>query len=487
MALNSPTLLFLFLPVFLAAYAVLGNRLRNGILLFFSLAFYIWSDPFYSPFIFTLVIINLLMARGIHQSKPDSRKRSCLLTVGIAINLFSLLVFKLFAAYGQPLLGLLTQSGLPAPDWVSTALPLVARLPLGFSFLTFQAISLLVDASRQPLPEPPHCLPVSTYLLMFPKIIAGPIVRFRETAAHFRDRAFSTDQAAAGLRRFILGFAKKALIADQLSRITDRGIFNQPPLQIPAAVAWLVLVSYTLQIYFDFSAYSDMAIGLGQALGFDFGENFNYPYLSASITDFWRRWHISLSNWFREYVFYPLERKRASVRWLNQPLNLIIVFLLVGLWHGITPPFIAWGLLQGAALVWERSSFGAWLRKLWRPLQTMYALAVIMLGWVFFRSPSLAYAWNFLKALFGYSHPTAPLPFSAFPPVSPLVWGALAAAALLSFPILPALNKGIAHKLPAERTAAFVWVKNTLALALFVSGLIVQAGTSFQPFIYGGF
>jgi alginate O-acetyltransferase complex protein AlgI len=189
----------------------------------------------------------------------------------------------------------------------------------------------------------------------------------------------------------MLGFAKKALIADQLARVTDRGIFDQPPHLIPTGIAWLVIICYTLQIYFDFSAYSDMAIGLGQALGFNLAENFNYPYRSASITEFWRRWHISLSNWFRDYVFYPLEWKRKSVRWLNQPLNVLILFLLVGLWHGLTPPFIVWGLLQGAALVWERGRFGIWLRSLWRPLQNFYTLTIIVLGWVFFRSPSLAH------------------------------------------------------------------------------------------------
>ena len=491
MALNSPTFLSLFLPVSLVFYVVGGNRYRNFFLLFFSLIFFIWGDPLYFPFIFGLALVNFLLLRGMQKSLSGSRKRARLLAAGVVINLASLLLFKILAAYGQSLLDLALQSGLRVPGWAVSNLPRAAHLPLGLSFLTFQAISMLVDESRQNPQDQPRFLPVFTYLLMFPKAIAGPIVRFRETARQIQEQYFSASQAAAGLRRFMLGFAKKALIADQLALITDRGIFNQPPHHIPTGIAWLVILSYTLQIYFDFSAYSDMAIGLGQVLGFDFGENFNYPYLSASISEFWRRWHISLSNWFRDYVFYPLERKRRSSQWLSQwlsqSLNILIVFLLTGLWHGITPPFIAWGLLHGAALALERGRFGSWLRNLWRPLQHCYALGVIMSGWVLFRSPSLPFAWNYLKTLTGFTKHAAYLPFSVFPPVSPLVWSALTAGVLFSFPIMPSLQKYFTRKLTPEKTAALAWAQNTLVLALFVIGIIVQAGTSYQPFLYGGF
>ncbi len=346
---------------------------------------------------------------------------------------------------------------------------------------------MLVDASGQKDTEIPQLLPVSSYLLMFPKATSGPIARFQNITVHIRQRNFDLYQTAAGTRRFMLRFAKKALIADQLALLTSRDLFSQSPLRLPIGLAWLGLLCYTLQIYFDFSAYTDMAVGLGQALGFKFGENFNFPYLSRSITDFWRRWHISLSQWFRDYVFYPLELKRRSIPWLKQPLNILIVFLLTGLWHGITPPFIIWGLLQGAALIMESGGFGSWLKKLWLPLQHGYALTLIMLGWVVFRSPNLQYAWNYLKALAGFGKPAAILTFTAYPPVSPLTWIALAVAILFSFPIIPAIQKLFSLEFSPEKAGVFVWAQNVFALALFVAGVIVQAGTSYLPFIYGEF
>lgn len=487
MALNSPTFLFLFLPVFLILYLVSPVRCRNFLLLLFSLFFFIWSDPLYSPFIFGLVLVNFFLLQGMQKCPLGSRKRSRLLSLGVVINLISLIFFKLFLAYGQPLLFSASESGLHVSSWVSAVLHRSAHFPLSLSFLTLQAISMLADASGQKSAERSHFLPVSSYLLLFPKAISGPITRFQEITDQMKKREISIPQTAAGIRRFMLGFAKKALIADQLALITGREIFSQSPLHLPAGLAWLALLCFTLQIYFDFSAYTDMAVGLGQSLGFDFGENFNYPYLSQSITEFWRRWHISLSKWFRDYVFYPLELKRRSIKWLIQPLNILVVFLLTGLWHGVTPPFIAWGLLQGAALVLESGRFGIWLKKLWRPLQNGYALSVIMLGWILFRSPTLLYAWNYLKALAGFSKPAAWLTFTAYPPVSPLVWFALAAGILFSFPFLPAFQKRFTQHSSPEKAVAWVWIQNALALALFAAGIIVQAGTSYLPFIYGEF
>jgi alginate O-acetyltransferase complex protein AlgI len=487
MTLNSPTFLFIFLPIFLIFYFISPFRYRNFLLLLFSLFFFIWGDPLYAPFIFVLVLISFLMLRGMQNAPQGSRQRRAFLSVGVVANLASLICFKLFSAFWQPLLSLAQTSGIAIQGWVASNLSRLAHIPLGFSFLALLSISMLLDAFWRDPEEQPRFLPVSLYLLMFPKAQSGPIMRFRETAALLKQRTASLEKAAAGARRFMLGFAKKALIADQLSLLTDRGIFNQNPAQIPFGLAWLAIVSYTLQIYFDFSAYSDMAIGLGQVLGFDFGENFNYPYAAVSITDFWRRWHISLSNWFRDYVFYPLEMSRRSSSWLSQPLNILIVFLLTGLWHGVTPPFIVWGLLQGGAIALERGPFGAWLQRLWRPFQHAYALAVIMLGWVFFSAASLPYAWNFLKALAGASRQNAYLPFSVFPPVSTLIWAALAAGIVFSFPVVPAFLKRMYHNQSSEKMKLLALSQNLMAVALFVIALIVQAGTSYAPFIYGGF
>lgn len=487
MALNSPTFIFLFLPVFLILYFASPLRIRNFLLLLFSLFFFLWSDTLYAPFIFGLVLINFFILSAIKTGPLVSRKRSRLLFFGLAVNLASLILFKVFIAWWQSLPDLAAVSELEVPGWLASALPRAAHFPLSLSFLSLQAISMLVDASAQKTVDQPQLLPVSSYLLMFPKAISGPITRFQDIAGQIKQRNTDLTQAAAGIRRFMLGFAKKALIADQLALLTGRELFSQSPFRLPAGLAWLGLLCYTLQIFFDFSAYTDMAVGLGQALGFNFGENFNYPYLSRSITDFWRRWHISLSQWFRDYIFYPLELKRRSVPWLKQPLNILIVFLLTGLWHGITPPFIVWGLLQGAALILESGRFGVWLKKLWIPLQHGYALALIMLGWVIFRSPNLSYAWNYLGALAGLSKPAAELTFTAYPPVSPLIWFALAAGILFSFPVIPAIQKRFSRNQSPENTGVLCWVQNVFTLALFIAAIIVQAGSSYQPFIYGEF
>ena len=486
MTLNSPAFLFLFLPAFLASFALAGRRLRAPLLLFFSLGFFLWSEPLFFPFIFTLALLNASLAQTLQKNALQKRARPRLLAAGVTLNLLCLLFFKVISAYWVPLLDLAGQAGFAIPNRVISLLPRVARLPLGFSFLTFQAISMLVDASQQPPMGTVSLVEMLNYLLMFPKAIAGPLVRLDESARQLRAPDVSLSNAASGLRRFMFGFAKKTLIADQLALISAGGLFEQAPNNIPTGVAWLVLLAYSLQLYFDFSAYSDMAIGLGQALGLRFVENFNYPYLATSIADFWRRWHISLSTWFRDYVFYPLERKRRSYPWLNQRINLLIVFLLTGLWHGVIPTFILWGLLHGGALALEQGPFGAWLRKQVRPLRHLYALVVILAGWVFFRSPDLVYAWGFFKSLAGFSTRTM-LPFSIFPPVSTLSWAALAVALLFCFPTKTVLEKALTRAIPPEKSSLLAWVFNLLALALFIGGIVVQAGSNYQPFIYGEF
>ncbi len=456
--------------------------MRGALLLFSSAAFLIWGDPLYFPVSFSLALLTWLFLAGIQKYAADNRKLKLLKTAGVVVNLACLLCFKILAAYGPAILAHISRAGISVPSRVSLYLPQIARLPLGLSFLAFQAISLLLDAPYEAAKNEKLFLPASLHLLMFPKVISGPLLRFDQLHDQLNGKIFSIEQIAAGLRRFMLGFAKKALIADQLALITGQGIFTQAPQHIPTSVAWIVMLSYTLQIYFDFSAYSDMAIGLGQALGFKFPENFNDPYWSVSITDFWRRWHMTLSAWFRDYVFYPLEKKRAAAKKGSQSWNILIVFLLTGLWHGITPPFIIWGLIQGAALVVERGSFGRWLRGRWRPFQHIYALSVIMLGWVFFRSPSLAYAFGFLKTLVNFFNSAGPLPYTAFPPVSKLSWAAFTVGILLSLPL-----KRLFKKTPIENNSGWLWARNILVLALFIAAVIVQAGTNYQPFIYGDF
>jgi alginate O-acetyltransferase complex protein AlgI len=324
MELNSPTFLFIYLPIFFVLYAICGKRYRNHLLILSSLIFFIWGDPLYFPISFILVLLDWLFLQGIQMNGSIPSRQKRLQATGIVINLLCLLFFKALASYGQSLAALAQHSVLAVPTWLTNNLPRIAHLPLGLSFLTFQAISLLLDAPYDS-DEKSLFQPVALHLLMFPKAISGPLVRFGRIRSQTQEREFTPSRIAAGLRRFMLGFAKKALIADQLALVTDGGIFTQAPQRIPTGVAWIVIICYTLQIYFDFSAYTDMAIGLGQVLGFKLPENFNDPYWSVSITDFWRRWHMTLSGWFRDYVFYPLETKRASSGRHTQSLNILIV------------------------------------------------------------------------------------------------------------------------------------------------------------------
>jgi len=487
MSLNSPAFLFIFLPLFLLAYTLTGKRWRNPVLMVFSALFLLWSDPLFAPLLILLVCLNFIFLRQVQKPHSSPNHPTGWLGFAIGVNLVILLAFKVLATYGMELLPSL-ETSLPYPiQKVFAYLLKINQFPLGLSFLAFQAINMLVDASQPAKQQSYSFASIFNFLIAFPKLISGPILRFRQVIPSFEQRPFHSSQMAAGIRRFLTGFVKKTIIADQLALITDGGIFNQPPAGISTGIAWLAIIAFTLQIYIDFSAYTDMAIGLGQVMGFSFPENFNYPYVSTSITEFWRRWHITLSGWFRDHVFYPLERKRRFIHWLTQPINTMIVFVLTGLWHGITPTFIFWGLLQGAAISVERTAIGKWKDHLWLPIRHGLTLLTILLGWVFFRSPSLPHAWGFLQTLVGIHQSTAPLPFSVLPPLTIFMWFALIAGTLLSFPILPAIEKYLEGKFSVHTSAWRGWLKDGLLLALFILGIIFQAGTSYQPFIYGGF
>jgi alginate O-acetyltransferase complex protein AlgI len=486
MALHTPVFLFLFLPVFLLTYLLAGRTNRNSALLVFSLVFFAWSEPFYFPVILGLSLLNLLFFRWMKRKPTGSRVGRQVLTLCIGINVASLLFFKLLSTYGEGWFALLAGKGIVLPAWITFLLSFSFHLPLGVSFFSFASISMLVDSYRSPEIADVSTGNMLNYLLIFPKVIAGPIVRFKDTLYQIREREWDWSGMEMGIRRFMVGFAKKTLIADQLALITDRGIFTESPSHIPLGVAWLALVSFSLQIYYDFSGYTDMAIGLGRMLGFHFMENFDYPYLSKSISEFWRRWHTSLSSWFRDYVFYPLERKRREIPFLSQSLNILIVFLLTGLWHGVTGPFIAWGLLHGLALVLERGPWGAWISKVWKPVQHVYAIGVIMLGWVFFRSPTVGYAWNLIKVLLGIIPSSSRIPYSVLPPVANLTWAALIVGILFSIPLAVPLRREL-DAAAAKHPVIFAWVRNIFLLLLFIAGVAAQTSANYQPFIYGEF
>lgn len=486
MSFHTPLFLFAFLPICLLVYLVASRRYRNWIALAASLVFFSWGQLYYLPLMLFVILVNYFLGKRLEKLR-DTPGAQRWLAAGIILNIVLLFFFKILVGYGV--------------DWIASGLKIAlpadllkmfkdSPIPLGFSYVTFQLIAYLLDIHNEVHDSENNLLNFALYVMLFPKIITGPIARYRDVGEQLANRTISSQGVASGIRRFILGMAKKILIADTIAR-TINPFYAQNYPYFSTGIAWLALVGYSLQLYFDFSGYTDMAIGLGQMLGFQFVENFNYPYISKSITEFWRRWHISLSTWFRDYVFYPLEfkRRRAPFR---QQTNIIIVFLLTGLWHGLTLNFIIWGLVHGLALAFEMTSLGRRLKKAWAPIQHIYALGVIMLGWLFFRSPTPYFAIRFLARLAGWQGHIQTLPFAQTQPLPIIdhsVWLALALGVLFSLPVFPALRKAW-KKLVDQRPAMDFPLTVALDLLLFVL-LITAVGsnisTNLVASIYGGF
>jgi alginate O-acetyltransferase complex protein AlgI len=403
MLFSSTVFLFLFLPVVLALYFGLGRRTWNVVLLVASLVFYAWGEPVMVALMLVSIAGNYVFGWWVDRSRANGRGRG-VTALAVGLNLGLLVVFKYADWLWGSLGGLLAQAGIletaPLPlggilfpsgvlhDRLLTADDHI-RLPIGISFFTFQALSYLIDVYRREEEVQKNPLDFGLYIALFPQLIAGPIVRYRDVARQVVQRSVSLAQFASGVRRFVIGLGKKVLIANVCGRVSD-GIFGANPGEITPAVAWLGTVSYALQAYFDFSGYSDMAIGLGRMFGFEFRENFVHPYVSRSMTEIWRRWHISLSSWFRDYLYIPLGGNRISPA--RTYLNLLVVFVLCGVWHGAEWGFVVFGLYQGAFLVLERVGFGRRLERWPAVLQHVYLLTVWLVGLAIFRCEKLSLA-----------------------------------------------------------------------------------------------
>lgn len=345
MVFSSTAFLFLFLPIVLVLHFVLrGVRFRNVLLLLASLLFYAWSEQGIVLLLIASIVLNYSFGLGIDRCKDSAQART-LLIAAIAMNLAVLAYFKYTSFLIGNLNWLLAQF-----HWSEIKAPKI-HLPAGISFFTFHAISYIVDIYRRSASAQRNPIKLALYFDFFPQLIAGPIVRYHDIESQLDRRSITLDDVSIGIQRFVIGLAKKMLVANTLAQPADE-IFAIAMPQLTPGVAWLGIVCYTLQIYFDFSGYSDMAIGLARVFGFRFLENFNYPYVARSIREFWRRWHISLSNWFRDYLYIPLGGNRCSPR--RQYFNLLVVFSLCGLWHGASLNFLIWGLFHGAFLVLER-------------------------------------------------------------------------------------------------------------------------------------
>lgn len=391
MIFSSTIFLFGFLPCVLICYFFLPFRLKNIFLLISSLFFYAWGELGYTMLMVVSIIWNYLLGRIIDNTQ---KRRKAALVIGVSFNLLLLGYFKYadFLVENFRVIFQAKESTVPSID--------ATHLPLGISFFTFQAISYLLDVYRRETKSQDSLLTVGLYISMFPQLIAGPIVRYGSIAGQLVSRTLSLVQIEAGILRFVYGLAKKLLIANPLGEVAD-ALFALPADQLTALPAWIAVSAYSLQIYFDFSGYSDMAIGLGLMLGFNFPENFNYPYISKTIRDFWRRWHMSLTSWLRDYLYIPMGGSRSGER--RTYSNLIIVFLLCGLWHGASWNFVVWGGWHGIFLILERIRLGKVLNSWPSALQHIYVLLVVMFGWVFFRTETIPQSALVFKALLGFN------------------------------------------------------------------------------------
>jgi alginate O-acetyltransferase complex protein AlgI len=474
MVFASPIFLFLFLPLVLAAYFALPHRWGNGVLLAASLVFYFWGEGTTIALVLASVAFNWTLGRKVDNADGSARRRW--LALAISGNLALLAVFKYANFIVANLNIVLGTFGLGA-----VALATIP-LPLGISFFTFHSISYVVDLYRKNASAQRRVDSFGLYILLFPQLIAGPIIRYKDIATQITQRGRHCADFVEGVRRFIIGLGKKVLIANTLGGVADQ-IFGIAPHELNTPAAWLGVVCYTLQIYFDFSGYSDMAIGLMRMFGFRVLENFNYPYISQSIREFWRRWHISLSNFFRDYLYIPLggnQRGKARVY-----LNLAIVFLLCGLWHGASWTFIVWGAWHGVFLTLEHTGLGDALDRVWRPLRHAYALAAVVGGWVLFRCDSLVHAGAFYAALGGNGAATH-LKYPLLMYLDPLVATTLIVAVIGAMPVGRALGDAIDRSAPAQRglaTIALFGEWSWLASVLIASCAALAAGT-YNPFIY---
>ena len=478
MLFTEPAFLFVFLPVLLALYFALqrqARRYRNLLLAVASVVFYASGGGAFTSLILASIAVNYVAALAVDRTRGTATARR-LLALTIAANLGSLALFKYAGFAVENLNALLAQLGagpVPVPAIV---------LPIGISFFTFHAISYVVDVYRRDGVAQKGPVEAALYLLLFPQLIAGPIIRYRDIASQLTARVVDLDGFATGIRRFVLGLGKKMLIANIVAVPADR-IFAMPASELTAGHAWLATVCYTLQIYFDFSGYSDMAIGLAHLFGFRFKENFNYPYVARSIQEFWRRWHISLSAWFRDYLYVPLGGSRVAPRRVY--VNLITVFFLCGLWHGASWTFVVWGLFHGVFLVVERLGLSTVLARLPVPVRHLYALLVVMVGWIFFRAESLTAAGGMLRAMAGLS-PALPTAYGITWYLTPEVVLAIAAGVAGATPIWPAIANGLARPaVEGPRLGAFPSALTCAALAVVFAGCaMLIAAHTYNPFIY---
>ena len=471
------TIIFLlrFLPITLALYYLAPPKLKNTVLFLCSLVFYCWGEVRFFPVMLALILINYLCGLGLERFDRNRTARLVLLLIALAGSLGMLFYFK-YANFVLSSLNALFGTSF-------AAIPGISVLPLGISFYTFQTLSYTIDVYRRDVKTEHNIIDFGAYVVMFPQLIAGPIVKYRDVSdrLHVYKGRYNLKQIEEGMTLFTFGLAKKVLLADAVGALwTDIiGIADSPSATFvglanaSTPLVWLGVIAYSLQLYFDFSGYSMMAIGMGKMLGFDFPQNFNYPYISASITEFWRRWHISLSTWFRDYVYIPLGGNRVSRgKWVR---NILVVWGLTGLWHGADWNFLLWGLYYGVLLLIEKLWLGKYLERLPKALRWLLCMVIVCIGWVMFNLTDFAQMRAALARMFSFTHVALSQSLAAdVSIVPPLLW--MLPALVFSTPVCRRVHLG-------ESYGAEI-VRNVVCLALLAVCIVFSVSATFNPFIY---
>jgi len=464
MGFSSITFLFLFLPLALLLYFLSPRGAKNLVLLALSLAFYLWGEPILILYLIGSILLNYGAALGISsgQNRNLPRLSKAFLSGGITLQLGGLVYYKY--------MGFILENLPPIPvDFLKTPQEII--MPIGISFFTFQGISYLVDVYRRETSASGNIINVALYIALFPQLVAGPIVRYKDIASQIHARLHTLSSFSKGMERFVFGLGKKVIIANELGRIVDT-IFELAPDHTTLGLAWLGIASYTLQIYFDFSGYTDMAIGLGLMFGLTFPENFNFPYISRSLTEFWRRWHMSLSSWFRDYVYIQLGGNRGG--YAQTLLNISCVFLLTGVWHGASWNFILWGVAHGFFVICEKVS-PLKGQRIPAPFKHLYCLTVITFTWVLFRAKTSEAAWHYMKCLLGLQEIQG-TPYGIGFYIDGYFLTVATIAVLLSTPIL---------KAPLIRQCAQnSFLRGTLVILVLIYSAALLGSDTHNPFIY---
>ncbi len=467
MVFSSLFFICIFLPVTLILYYVVPRKLKNLVLLIMSLVFYAWGEPVYVLLMMFSIVYNYLSARSIsyYNEIDKANLKKLAFVLNIIVNIGILCFFKYY--------GFLIEN---INSWWGVNIPIYElALPIGISFYTFQTLSYVIDVYKNNVKVQKNIISFGAYITMFPQLIAGPIVRYADIEEQLNERTLELDKIAEGATLFIVGLAKKVLLANNVGMLFDQ-VMATPVASRAALTTWLGVLAFTFQIYFDFSGYSDMAIGLGKMLGFDFMKNFDYPYISTSATEFWRRWHISLGTWFREYLYIPLGGNRVGA--LRHIFNILVVWALTGFWHGAAWNFVLWGLYYAILLILEKYIYGKGLAKLPKVFQYIYSIIVTLFGWLLFSSNSIQELSLNFQSMFGMLGNTAANMDTLYFFKTNIIL--LIACGICSTPVI----KNLFNKIASKKGIGFNIICVACYAIIFILSIAYLVNSTYNPFLY---